>query len=43
MQLSENSQPVWVEFTPPKDGASTEQEDSAIQLIKSGVISQDRQ
>lgn len=44
MQLSESSQPVWVEFAPPL-GQSTDKEgeQSSIILIKSGVVSYDGQ
>ncbi|XP_043723297.1 uncharacterized protein LOC122670475 isoform X1 [Telopea speciosissima] len=43
MQLSESSQPVWIECTPTLDHSpqSTETEPSSI-LIKSGIVSYDR-
>lgn len=42
MQLSESSQPVWVEFTATL-GQSTDEEgeQSSVILIKSGVVSYD--
>uniref|UniRef100_A0A2P2JD22 Uncharacterized protein LOC105648304 n=1 Tax=Rhizophora mucronata TaxID=61149 RepID=A0A2P2JD22_RHIMU len=42
MQLSENSQPLWVEFTPtPEQSTFKEAEKSSVILVKSGVVSQD--
>ncbi|KAA8549789.1 hypothetical protein F0562_001473 [Nyssa sinensis] len=42
MQLSENSQPIWVEFTPtPNHSTSKETEQNSATQLKSGVISND--
>lgn len=42
MQLGENSQPVWVEFTPiVNQSIDREEEQSSEILIKSGAVSYD--
>ncbi|PON59094.1 hypothetical protein PanWU01x14_162130 [Parasponia andersonii] len=41
MQLSEISQPIWVEFIPTLDRTADKEEKTSVVLIKSGVVSHD--
>lgn len=43
MQLSEISQPIWVEFIPTLDQTTDKEEKASVVLIKSGVVSHDGQ
>ncbi|KAL5566668.1 hypothetical protein UlMin_029832 [Ulmus minor] len=42
MHISENSEPIWIEFPPTFDQSIDTEEQSSAVLIKSGVISNDR-